>query len=298
MTTLADYVEKVRGKLDQHVNNRPQTATLTGSTATTLTLLPTQGANSLGGSALVEIGHEIIQTAGFDPSTNVAVVPAWGRAQMGTTEATLVNNSKVIINPLWPYWHVAQAVIDGLHAMYPALFSIKNTTLTSDADQEKYLMPSDVEQVLDARIEWWAPVNAERPLTRFTLDTSNADGLRYLHIPMVGVSGRPIKITYRAIPAYPSGPDDTDWTFEDSGYPLSALDLPVLHAASMLVVSAETSRLQNFSSEQSDRARFVQGGSANSVSRRLSDQYDKRLMEERARILDRYPPRLRRTFVG
>lgn len=298
MTTLAQMTERVRGKLDQYVSNRAQTATLVSDSDSTITITPVQGAASLGGSALVEIGSELIQIASYDSATGVCVVPAWGRAQMGTSQATAGAGAKVTINPLWPFWFVAQSVIDGLHAMYPALFAVKNVELTSDSDQEKYLMPADAEDILDARIQWWAPTQPERQITRFTLDTSNLDGNRYLHIPTLGVSGRPIFVTYRAIPTYPTGPTDTGWTFEDSGYPSSAIDLPILRAAADLIVSAETSRLQNYSSEQSDRARFVQGGTGNSVSRRLDEQYRNRLMEERARILDRYPPRIRRTFVG
>lgn len=298
MTTLAQMVERVRGKLDQFVANRPQMATFSAMDGDTITLTPIQGATAVGGSALVEAGHELIQIASYDPTTGVCELPAWGRAQMGTTEADPQFGDRVIINPLWPFWHVAEAIIDGLHAMYPALFTIKNTTLTSSSTDEQYEMPDDIEQVLDIRIEWWPPGNPERPISRYSLDTSNVDGNRYLHIPCFGLAGRPIKVTYRAIPTYPTGPDDTSWTFETSGYPTSAADLPILHATSALILSAEMSRLQNYSSEQSDRARFVQGGSGNSVSRRLEEQYRTRLLEERTRILDRHPVRIRKQFVG
>lgn len=296
MAGLAHMVERVRGRLDQYVTNRPQTATFGGLTGTSMTLAPVQGYNTLGGSALVEIGSELIQISGFDPASNTATVPAWGRAQLGTSQIVLNVGSRAIVNPLWPYWHVAQALIDGIQTLYPDLYAVKNTQLTTEIYKERYELPADLDDIIDIRIEWWNPGTPQRPIKRYTVDVSNADGKRYLHIPAYAVSGRPIHVTYRARPTLPTDPADTSWTWATSGLPLSAEDLPILYATFTLILGSETSKIQNFSSEQSDRNRFVQAGAANAVSRRIEEVYEKRFAAERQKFRDLHPVRVTREF--
>lgn len=298
MSGLAQMVERVRGRLQQYSVNRPQLATYNSLTGTSMSLTPAQGYSTMGGTGLLEIGSELIQMTGFDAASNTATIPTWGRAQLGTSQTTLTAGSKVTVNPLWPYWHSAQAIIDGLRGMYPQLFAVKNTEFSSTVMTERYALPSDVEDVLDMRIKWQPGLDWEYPLTRFTIDTSMLDGNRYLYMPALGQSGRTIRVTYKAIPTYPTGPADTSWTFESSGFPSSSEDLPILRAAGSLVIDAEASRLQDYSSEQSDRARFIQGGSGTAASRRFDEMYKNRMVEERTRIMDRFPPKLRREFVG
>jgi hypothetical protein len=296
MAGLDQMVERVRGRLDQYVTNRPQLATFGGLTGANMSLTPVQGYNAMGGSALVEIGSELIQISSFDSASNTAVVPAWGRAQLGTSQVTLTTGTKAIINPLWPYWHVAQELINGMRKLYPDLSAVKNTTLTTEIYQEKYELPADLEDILDIRIEWFTPQHPQRPISRYTVDVSNADGKKYLHIPSYAVSGRPIYITYRAQPTLPTDPADTSWTWVTSGLPLTAEDLPILYAQSTLILGAETAKIQTYSSEQSDRNRFVQAGAANAVSRRIEEVFEKRFSEERRKFRDLYPIRVVREF--
>lgn len=296
MANLSQMIERVRGRLDQYVTNRPQMATFGGITGTNMSLTPIQGYNSMGGSALVEVGSELIQTSAFDSGSNSATVPAWGRAQLGTSLTTLVPGSRAIINPLWPYWHVGQALIDGMRTLYPDLSAVKNTTLTTEIYQEAYELPNDLDDILDIRIEWFTPQHPQRAITRYSVDVSNADGKRYLHLASYAVSGRPIYITYRAQPLMPTDPADAAWTWETSGFPLTAEDLPILYATSTLILGAETSKIQTYSSEQSDRNRFVQAGAANAVSRRLQEVFETRFSDERRKFRDLYPVRLTREF--
>jgi hypothetical protein len=296
MASLSTLVERVRGRLNQYVVARPQLATFNGLVDGVMDLEPAQGYNTLGGTSLVEIGHELIQITGFDQSSNSATVPSWGRAQLGTSQATLTIGSKATINPLWPYWHVAQHLIDAMAGLYPDLFGVKNTELTSTILDERYVLPVDLEDILDIRLEWWGPIQPQRPISRYTIDLSNTDGKRYLHIPNIGVGGRPIYVSYRARPVLPTGPDDTSWTWANTLLPDSAEDLPILRAASYLIVASESVKMQNFSSEQSDRNRFIQMGSGNAVSRRMAEMYEQRLAEERRKLLDRHPIRLTRNF--
>lgn len=296
MVALAQLVERVRGRLDQYVTNRPQVATFGGLTGTSMTLTPVQGYNSMGGSALVEIGPELIQISSFDASSNIATVPAWGRAQLGTSQATLTIGDKAIINPLWPYWHIAQALIDGMRKLAQDLPAVKNTELTTAIYQEQYELPADLDDIIDIHIEWWNPGTPHRAIKRYTIDLSNTDGKRYLHVPAYAVSGRPIHITYRAQPTFPTSPADTSWTWETSGFPLTAEDLPVLYAAMTQILTAETAKIQNYSSEQGDRNRFVQAGAANAVSRRLEEVFESRLADERRKFRDKFPIRLFHEF--
>lgn len=299
MGNLASLVERVRGRLDQYVNNRPQLATFTAENADgSFTVSPIQGYGTLGGSSIVEVGRELIQVANYDPTTGLCTVPPWGRGMLGTTVVSHAVNDKVTFNPLWPFWHVAQHIIDGINVIYPDVFAVKNATLTTSVSAERYELPSDCDEILDIRIEWFGTSAPQRRIGRYSVDSSNADGKRYLHIPLPPVSGRPIRLSYRAAPTLPTSPDDTSWTWASSGLPAGAEDLPVLYAASSLILTVETARLQNYASEQSDRSRFIQAGSASAVSRRLEEVFDRRLKEEQRKLRQLYPMKLFREFNG
>lgn len=300
--TLRQMTEQVIATLNQNITTRPRHATFTSFTGPgadgnydiTVSLL---SANAFQGGGLFEVGHELLEVFNFDPTTQVGKVPPWGRAQLGSAEYTGVSGDKVTINPLWPFWIVCCKVIDGIAALSPTLFQVKNTTLETVNLAEKYELPDDCDQIQDLRIEYFGAPEHEERLTRYSVDTSNVDGNRYLHIPTRNWGGRPIRLTYRAKPSLPADPTEADtWSFADSGLPTTASDLPILHATGMLLPSAEAAKTQNSSAEQSDRNRYVQTGTATAASRRFMDLFEARLNEERRNLYALYPPDIHHRF--
>lgn len=300
MATFSQMVEQVRGQLSQYTTNRPVLATFTGwqgtapdYTGINLAGLPAQQKIV---NAVVELGHELVYVSNFDPVTSVTQCPPWFRNQNGSpSNDSYPVNSVAVINPQWPYHNVAQHVANGIANLYPTLFVPKVTTVVTDTLTEKYVVPDDVDEIL--KIMYEDDVNPARPqreVGRWTLDTMATDGHRYVHIEQVYRSGLNIFITYRSKPVIPDVTSDVDWA--TTGLPATAVDLPVLWASVQLLPSADASKTQLSSVEQSERNRFVQPGAANSASKRMQDVYDRRLHEEMRKLQDRFPPRLHRTM--
>lgn len=304
MTTLADMVTRVQGHLNQYLINRPMSCTfldwgLDGSMniiGVQLADVPTS--SSLNNSLIELATGEIVQVSSYDSTNNVATCPAWFRGQLGTPQDDDVeSNSRAVIEPLWPVYHVAQTIVDGIRQLYPDLFAVREETLSSSSINGNYLLPNDVENILNVTLEIVGPSARQFQINQWTVDISNDDGLRYLRTNPSYQAGRPIYVTYRAKPVIPDAADLTA-TWEDTGLPSSAVDLPVLYATYTLLPAVEAAKTQMHSMEQSDRNRLVQSGAATSASRRFEEMYERRRFTERRALLDRFPPRLHRELNG
>lgn len=300
MTTFRQIVEQTRGLLNQYSTHRPILATFTGwqvtdgnFTGINLAGLSNQAKVS---NAMVELGHELVYVTAHDPVALTTQCPPWFRQQQGSpANPDYPVNSVAVINPQWPYHITAQHVLNGISNLYPSLFVPKIHTITTTTLTEKYEVPSDVEEVISLRYEDDVnPARPEREVSRFTLQPLNADGKKYLHMEQVYRSGLNVFLTYRSKPTVPAITSDVEWS--TTGLPITAQDLPSLWAAVQMLPTADAAKSQITSVEQSERNRFVQPGAANSASKRLQDIYDRRLMEEKRKILDQFPPRLHRTL--
>lgn len=300
MTTFKQMVEQTRGLLNQYSTHRPVMATFTGwqVTGSDITGINLAGLSSQAklSSALVELGHELVYVTNHDPVAGTTQCPPWFRQQQGSPANDLYPvNSVAVINPQWPFHITAQHVINGIGNLYPSLFVPKIVTLVTDTLTEKYEVPSDVEEVIALRYEDDVnPARPQREVSRWTLQPLNADGKKYIHIEQVYRAGLNLFLTYRSKPTIPSITSDTDWSA--TGLPSTAEDLPVLWAAVQMLPTADAAKSQITSVEQSERNRFVQPGAANSASKRLQDIYERRLMEEKRKVLDQFPPRLHRSL--
>jgi hypothetical protein len=249
-------------------------------------------------NSLVELETELLAVSSYDTEAGTAVCPPWFRQQSATpANDSFPVGSRVTINPLWPTFNVAQTIVDGINGLYPDLFAAKATQLTSEVTRANYELPSDVDGLLKVSIQDFGPSKMEYKLGRWALDTLNPDGKKYLRIVPIGIGGRPMEITYRAKPVVPA-PETLSATWASTGLPDSASDLPVLHALSTLVPSAEAAKMQTYSVEQSDRSRLVQAGAGTSLSRRYTELYQARLEEERRKLRAVYPPRIHKSLNG
>ena len=247
--------------------------------------------------ALVELDTELIYISSVDENSGVATCPAWFRQQNGTpANDAFAVDSRVVINPVWPTYQLAKKITQGIGALYPALYQVKETNLASSATNGNYLLPSDVDGILRVTLEGTGPGQVQMPISRFSLDTISSDGFKYLRTAPGGAPGT-LRVTYRAKPVVPD-PSDLAATWASTGLPDTAADLPVLYAVLASLPTADASKTQTNSVEQSDRNRLVQGGSANSTSRRLQEIYQARLLDERRKLTDRYPARLFKELNG
>lgn len=297
MTTLDQLVERIRTNLSQGVMNTPQVATFNGwvldggGTKVGLQLADVADPNSVTRSH-VEIGSELVYVQSYDANTGIGTCPAWFRQRAGTPEnAFAVVGDMVTVNPRWSTWTLTQALIDGIRALEPDLFVVKKTTLTSSATTGRLALPADVEDILSLKVLLPGSANVELPVKRWSLDTKAADGGRYLHMTQLGQSGLDIYVTYRAKVTIPNPLAMGGLLWSSTGLPDTAEGLPVLHATASLLPQAEASRTQVSSIEQSDRARYIQTGSATSTARFWMQEFEQGLARERRALLDRFSAR-------
>lgn len=302
--TLTQLVEQTRGLLNQFGTNKPMKGTFKGwQVDGSGNKIGVQlGDIAVGASlnnALVELGHELVYVTSYDPTTSTAICPPWFRMQGGSpaNDAYPVN-SVATVDPMWPYWDVANAVVDGIGTLFPDLFQVKNATLLSSAVLEKYVLPQDVFDILNVKLELFGAARAQRQIGTWTVDLMPADNLKYLHIASIGVSGRPIYVTYAA-PAVIPDPTAGATLWATTGLAPTAADLPVLHAASKLLLASDAARTQTASMEQSERIKLQPySGAATATAQAWRNQYKERLEVERRKLLDHWPPRVHRSLNG
>lgn len=296
MGTFNDLIDRTIAYLNQDGTNEPKRGTVTEMlmssppTISSLKIEPVDGQNTNFGPCVVEIGNRLIYSSYWDSNTTVAVVPAWGNGYRGTSAIPApVSGVMATIDPIWSRWHVGQVLIGAINNLYPRLYKITKTTLTSTVNGERYTVPTDCEEVLKLQVEWFGPSFPRRAVKEYSLETV---GEHVLSMRPIGVTGRPIHLWYRSRPTMPTDPTDTSWTWASSGLPASAEDLPVLFAASQLIVSPEAAKTQTYSAEQSDRNRLVQSGTGTAASRRMQELYQARLAEEQQKLSNQYPVRV------
>lgn len=298
MTTFRDMVVQVQGYLNQFLTNRPAAGTFTswkldaGSNKVAVNLA--DFATNIS-SSLVELETgELVYVKHHDSSAGTTTCPAWFRAQNGTpSNDTVTANTKVVVNPPWPTWHVLQTLLQSTHSLYPDLFGVAATTLTSVSNTPNYVLPATCEGILRVDLESTSPELRQHPISRWRMDPLHPDGKKYLRLLGGFPPGRPIYVTYRTKPVVPLASSaaalGTAWS--TTGLPDSAADLPVLRTVSQMVATVDAAKLRMATMEQSDQNRLVQGGSAGSNSRLWQQMFTARLAEEKRKLSDLHPPR-------
>ncbi len=304
--SIGDLVDRTIALLNQGLSNQGKLGTVTAATIngsgvfTELKVEPIDGVESHSGPALFDMGGRLVFCSSYDSNTSVATVPAWGNGVDGSpgfATGELAVGTKVVIDPLWSRWNTALAVLDSISSLYPRLFSVKKVTLTSSTTAERYTLPSDAEELLKIQVEGYGPTFPRRQIKRATIDTTTG-GAPELSMAPLGLSGRPIHVWYKAKPVLPTSPLDSAWDWADSGLPDSSEGLPVLRAAMTMIMAPELAKQQTFSAPQTDNARFIQTGAANSASRRLEELFEKRMNEEMQKLHSKYHIRPRLQYNG
>lgn len=302
--TIGNLIDRTISLLNQGISNQAKlgtvsAVTITGSTFTELKVSPVDGVSSHAGPALLDINGRLVFASSYDSNTEFAIVPAWGNGVDGSpalAAGEVAIGDKVIIDPLWSRWNAGLVVMDSIQSLYPRLFKVGRQTLTSTTVGERYTLNAAAEELLKIHVEGYGPSNPRRLIKRASIDTSS--GTPELSIRPIGLSGRPIYVTYKAKPVLPTSPVDAAWTWTDSGLPDSAEGLPVLRAAMTMIMAPELAKQQTFSAPQTDNARFIQMGAGNAASRRLEELFEKRMNEEMQKLHSKYHIRPRLTFNG
>lgn len=299
MPTLNQMVEEVLGQLRAYSADQEQKTYLTGSITDTATAFTVQHPDHVT-AGLVEIDEELVEVSTVDSLSNTATAFPWGRAQQGSAAVAHALNARVTATPRWPRVWVKRTINEVITSTWPDLFAVKmdEGNITSPT-VSAYPLPADCKRILDVRYllpgspPYWQGVGAWRMDLKpnaVAFPTGVAVDIGTAMYP-----GRELKVVYAAEPSQlASGSDDFATV---SGLLDTAADVVCIGAAARLVVSAELARTQTFTVPHAEMVQQQGSGAATAASRYLQQLYQVRLKAERDRLFERYPARVRRTWM-
>ena len=125
---------------------------MSDTTGTTLTyesgLFSSEEENLLGNGALVEVDQELMLVTAANTSTRTLTV---SRGYAGTTAATHADNTNVFINPTFPRKSVFDAVADNIVRLYPSLYNVTTTNVTSSSTYAE--VPASTVEILTSYVQ-------------------------------------------------------------------------------------------------------------------------------------------------
>ena len=125
---------------------------ITDTTGTTLTyesgLFSSEEENLLGNGALVEVDQELMLVTAANTSTRTLTV---SRGYAGTTAATHADKTNIFINPTFPRKSVFDAVADNIVRLYPSLYNVTTTNVTSGSTYAE--VPASTVEVLTSYVQ-------------------------------------------------------------------------------------------------------------------------------------------------
>ena len=120
--------------------------------ATSLTyedgLFSVEEENLLEAGALVEIDQELMLVTDANPSTRVLTV---SRGYAGTTAAAHSDKDNIFLNPTFPRKSVFDAVADNIVRLYPTLYNVTTTNVTSNSTYQE--VPASTVEVLTSYVQ-------------------------------------------------------------------------------------------------------------------------------------------------
>ena len=111
-------------------------------------LFSSEEENLLGNGALVEVDQELMLVTSANTSTRTLTV---SRGYAGTTAATHADETNVFINPTFPRKSVFDAVADNIVRLYPSLYNVTTTNVTSTSTYAE--VPASTVEVLTSYVQ-------------------------------------------------------------------------------------------------------------------------------------------------
>lgn len=242
---------------------------------------------------LVEIDDEMILVKKYDRSNGTVTVMAGtnGRGAEGTVAASHVTNAIVTDDPRFPKKRVKEAINDTIAAVYPDLFVLASTEFNYAAARYEYVLPAEVEDVYKVVVNTIGPSKVWFPAQSWRFNALSSTGSqgpsgatgKSLQLYDRVVPGRAVRVSYIKKPTTLTNPTDDFETV--TGFPERYIDMITYGACWRMLPSYEAARLQQGSIEATERAPLVPPDSATNISQYFLGLYQKRLDEERDRLL-------------
>jgi hypothetical protein len=242
---------------------------------------------------VIEIGDELMYVKGVDRSANTVTLgnASFARGFRQSSATSHTTGDMVVFRPLFPRVAVKAAIQEVLQALSPDLYAVAtDETQTVNPSVTTYEVPSDCDTILRAEWQSTGPSQIWVPVRRWkfdpTADTTAFASGKSMDIFDSMTPGRTIKVTYAKAPGAFSA--DTD-TLTGTGLSEGVRDVIVYGAVARLLPNYEAARLQQFTTEQSDRDQLVQSGAAVNAAKYFMQLYLTRLDAERRALQTLYP---------
>ena len=289
MSTAAQMIDWTLLQLSGYSVQQDQSTPLTANINASATTISVQDASQLS-RGLAEIESEIIFVESVDTAGNTATVV---RGYRSTTATSHTAPARVVASPLFFRASVFQALNETIQAVYPDLYGLTATTLTTNGAQTTFPLPSGAMNALDVKWRNVGPTQEWSNVRRWSVDnaantttfpTGSSISL-WDYIP----SGRTVQVLYTKIPTTFAAETDL---FSTTGLPASCEDVIRLGAMWRLSAVLDSPRVAGQSAEAGFAANMHQIGGASTVSRFFLQQYQLRLQEEAARLNSQNPVRV------
>lgn len=291
-TTFTDLKNEVYMHVYGYARDQEQVTYVSTAVGTTTATSIVVGDSTQVSRGLLEIEDELLWVQSTDATTNTLTIAPWGRGYLGTTAATHAQNVQVTSNPRFPRYSISRTINEAILAVYPQLFGVAQTDLTYSASQSSYELPAAADRVLSARWELPGPSNEWERISRWRETLDGASNVNEIVIDAGIVPGRTVRVVYAKKTTELSAGGDL---LTATGLAESARDVIVFGAVARLLMLSESGRLQSRAMESSELLEDVPPGTALTAGRRYMEMYQMRLLEERKRLLERYPPAIHLT---
>ena len=111
-------------------------------------LFSSEEENLLDGGALIEIDQELMLVTSSNTSTRTVTV---SRGYAGTTAASHTDNTPLYLNPTFPRKSVFDAVADNIVRLYPSLYNVTTTSVTSGSTYVE--VPASTVEILTSYVQ-------------------------------------------------------------------------------------------------------------------------------------------------
>jgi hypothetical protein len=293
MPTLQNLVDRVRQELSGFSQNQQQFTSLGANINNSVTSFTVADATQVSRGTIEVDNQELMLVQSVNQQTNTVNLSSFGRGYSSTTANSHLLGAKVENSPIWPTIRLTEAINDTIRSVYPQLWAINTTSISKLSVVYEYSLPADAEEVISVQYQLIGPSHVWRFAQnwRFVGQANIATGElgstgKSLFIADDVVPGRQIFVTYRKEPTELVNLTDDFATV--TGLPATAHDVIVYGACMKLSPQLEGPRLSITSVEASERAQYVQPGSASKVSQYFGQLYLQRLDQEAAKLRDRF----------
>ena len=103
----------------------------------------------IGAGSVLEIDTELVMVEDINTVSREITIE---RGRLGSTAAEHVEDTDIILKPKYPRLNVTNAIGDQVIGLFPALYAVKKTTLTTSSTQFVE-MPAGTQRILQAKID-------------------------------------------------------------------------------------------------------------------------------------------------